>query len=321
MQSYFIYRTDHSSYFPENFSSLEKEALESVEGFQYLPTLPEPDEWGSQPLVLLTNSQTDLARYTAYRPFVKAVFHANSGYDNLLKDAYDWREIPVLLGNTIRAQAVAEWAISALFQQTQLLRHYPEWDKKRQWPRTLLSEKNILVIGAGHVGQIVIQSLRSLGAQFSVYDPYSNLKTVSHTMGNYNVVILCCHLHEETYYLLNEKFFAQAHPELCLINPARGELVQTESLLRFLARNPRATAYLDVHESEPYTRERYAQSPSVVASPHIAGVWNGLIDKLLQFEIQALQELIQEKRQTYPSTWNHRTLSFACERYGYPKKK
>jgi phosphoglycerate dehydrogenase-like enzyme len=135
------------------------------------------------------------------------------------------------------------------------------------------------------VGQILQRHLKA-----QVYDPWLNLS--ADLYAGYDVVILAASLNPESRGLLAETFFASCPEHLLLINAARAELIDQTALLQFLSRAPRARAVLDVHLSEPYSTAPYP-SHQVIATPHIAGVWAGLIEEMLRFEVQQLQEFTQ----------------------------
>ncbi len=84
------------------------------------------------------------------------------------------------------------------------------------------------------------------------------------------------HLNAETRHLIDARRLAQMKPTACLINVARGALVDEEALYQALIDGRIAGAGLDAYVQEPpdCTRPVY-QLPNVMATPHIAGVTDG----------------------------------------------
>ncbi len=272
---------------------MERQVMEGLTGVRYFGTGdPLPD---SGEVVLITNTHTDLGRWTQLRPRTKAVIHPNSGFDNLI-DA-DWSEVPTLLGNEIRAEAVAQWTLAALLQNLIPVRHHSHWPKDRRWDRPLLSSLKVLVIGMGPVGSLISESLAALGATPQRSDPYLGFELSLHQ--RFDVVILACSLNPSSRHLINEAFLAQQGDDFLLINPARGELVDEKALRDFFRRHPRARAVLDVHAQEPYPANYWSDWPQVIATPHVAGVSGGLIARMLEFEARALRAVLEHNLPTF----------------------
>lgn len=290
-----VKRADSSSYFPPGFEALERSKLEEIPGVKYLGTSVAPTQ--QDEIILLTNTHTRLQRFAYCRPQVKALIHPNSGFDNLAPDFYEWKHLPIVLGNSIRAQAVAEWTLSALFQHFTPLRHHGHWPSSRAWPRPLIRGTEILLIGYGHVGKILEVNLRSLGAKLSVHDPFENQH--AELKSRYAVVILAASLNPSSHAMLGSEFFKHAAPDLLLINPARGELIDEKALRDFLSSHPQARAVLDVHALEPYPADYWSEL-NVTATPHIAGVSETLINDMLRFEVEAIKAVVGGLTSTLP---------------------
>ncbi len=283
-----IKRTDSSTYFPADFFNREKERIESQTPYRYFSpqdNLPEQEE-----IVLITNTHTQLQNWQGLKDRVKLIIHPNSGFENL--ETKNW-QIPVVLGNSIRAQAVAQWCLTALYQETGFIRHQAGWPTQRYNPRRLSSELKILIVGFGHIGKILKCHL----PQAEVHDPWLgyNVKLPQ----KWDVVILAASANPKNQNMINHDFLAHCSEDLLLINPARGELVEKNALEIFLSTHPQARAYLDVHKQEPYSLNFYSSS-QIIATPHIAGVWDGLIEAMLEFEVETLKRL---EKNNIPSEW------------------
>lgn len=295
MGTLWIKRTDSSSYFPPHFQEMEKQALEGISGVQYLSATDPVPESGD--LCLITNTHTRLADWKTLRNRTRFILHPNSGFDNLLPDIGEWGDVPIVLGNAIRAPAVVQWAIACVLQHTVPVVHQSCWPKSRAWERPLLQDKNVLVIGLGPVGQGIAEALRGLGCLVDTHDPFLGHTADIHA--NHDIVILAASLNQKSRHLLNSGFFTTASPELLLINPARGELIDERALREFLHQHPKARAYLDVHAREPFPNGYWDDCPQVIANPHIAGVWAGLTDSLIRFEGNVIERF--QKGQGFPS--------------------
>lgn len=305
MKTLWVKRANSSSYFPANFEILEKNALESVPGVRYLAPTEMPQV--EQKICLITNTHTKLSDWDQWRDQIELILHPNSGMDNFTSDLKNWAHTPIVLGNPIRAQAVAEWILACLFQHFTPIEHHPTWPKTREWTRPLLSEKKILIFGFGHIGKMVNQALVSLGATPHVHDPYQG-KTMNLTE-KWDVAILCASLNSANHGLLNEEFFKVCSSELLIVNPARYEFINGNALKDFLSRSPNAKCFLDVHPEEPYIDNFWKDFPQIIATPHLAGVWSGLIEKMLQFEVDILADWTQKSQSEFTEKHSDLLLS------------
>jgi phosphoglycerate dehydrogenase-like enzyme len=89
-------------------------------------------------------------------------------------------------------------------------------------------------------------------------------------------VSLHLHLNAETRHILNARRLGLLKPTACLINVARGALVDEEALYERLAEGRLGGAALDVFASEPVDPNNpLIKLPNVIATPHISGTTNG----------------------------------------------
>ena len=75
--------------------------------------------------------------------------------------------------------------------------------------------------------------------------------TLDELLANSDFVILCIALTDETYHLINDKAFAGMKPGAVIVNMGRGQLIDTEALIRALDSGIVSCAGLDVFEQEP----------------------------------------------------------------------
>jgi phosphoglycerate dehydrogenase-like enzyme len=290
MKSFQVIRTDLSPYHGPNFEQIERDRLGNISGIQF-EQLSKADI--SRPTILITNTHTELKKLPPKLLHnTKLILHSNSGYDHFAHEAALWKNIPLVVGHEIRAQAVAEYSLSALFEGLIELPQHLMWSKSRNWERPLIKDQEAWVFGYGHIGKIVASTLRAIGAKVTVVDPYlDEIPTPKNDHSEARIVIACCSLNSSTRSMFNEKFFNRAHPELIFINGARGKLVEERALREFLLSHPKAQAFLDVFEHEPFN-ESWHHFPQVWKTSHIAGVYSGLDEGVVQFEEKTLKDFI-----------------------------
>lgn len=303
MDELWVKRTDSSSYFPPDFEARERSTLEALPGVRYLGAHEAPPPRGR--LCLLTNTHTRLSHWLPYRERVELILHPNSGFDNLIDEVESF-PVPCVLGNSIRAQAVAQWSLAALLQHHSPLKHFAHWPASRHWDRALLGDLSILVVGLGEVGRKLFRAIEALGAAPRVYDPFLGRPELP--PGPWDAVILCCSLNPGSRGMVGAEFLRNLSPRGLLINPARGELVDEPALRTFLRAHPEARAYLDVHAREPYPAAYWKDCPQVIASPHVAGVWSGLTESMIKFTEETLLLWRLLPPEEFLSTHRHQLL-------------
>lgn len=276
-----IFRTSTSPYFPSDFNQREKKTLESL-GLEMIPGFPCD--------VLITNTHTDFAKISpADLSKLKLIIHPNSGYDNYSTDLVRNVKAPMIIGNTIRAQAVAQYILSALMNHYAPVKHQTSWSSSREFKRPLLGELKISLIGHGHIGKILSTALRPLVKQLEIIDPFQNLNG---NIDNSDAVILACGLNFSNHHLVNDDFLNKLSSRALLINAARGELVDTNALANFLKKNQESFAVLDVFEKEPNDFGIFKGLNNVLTTSHIAGVFNSIDQATIDFEYNVLNDFL-----------------------------
>lgn len=297
MGHYTLLRRDFSGYFGPHFKELESQTLSAafasagVTGPVEYQTSFEACSEGD--VIILTNSQTDFESLPSdLLKRVKLIVHANSGYDNISLKFVEHHPFPIVVGNELRAEAVATYVLSCLYQETSTPPFSKIWDKRRQWPRKLLSELNILILGHGHIGEKVANSLKAIGAQVQIDDPYKNLK--ADRIENADVLLPLMSLNPTSRARVDSKFLSQLKEDILIINAARGALIETAPLVSFLKSNPRARAYLDVFENEPADINQFRKLENVHTSSHVAGVYTSLDQRLIEFEARVIKDFLSD---------------------------
>lgn len=122
-----------------------------------------------------------------------------------------------------------------------------------------LHGKTIGIIGTGKIGMATASIFNGFGCKLLGYDPVMNpqanavnLKYVSfhELLERADVVSLNCPLNEHTHHLINDSALKRMKKGAILINTARGGVVDTNSLIKYLLSNHLGGACLDVYDNE-----------------------------------------------------------------------
>jgi len=280
-----VLRCSVSPYQDSSFFELEKERLESL-GVSYTTKY----ERGENYNILITNTHTKFDELDINLDAVKLVIHPNSGSDNFPFEFVQKAGFPIVTGNEIRAQAVYEYIMGALLGHFCKIPNHKEWHTERTWHRFLLSTKKIQIIGLGMIGKKVSETLKVMGADVAIYDPFKNHFDLH--LKEADAIVVAASLNKTSRHLLNAEVFYKTSPDLLLINPARGEIVKTEDLVEFLKNNSGAFAYLDVFEKEPNDFSQFKDLNNIVTTSHIAGVSSFLNLSILEFEKKIIGDFL-----------------------------
>ncbi len=294
-----IYRLNASSYQQSNFFAKEKEALERIPDVVYLTSVSEIDR--DSPFILISNTHT-IPEEIPQEIIDKTILmiHPNSGYDNFGVDFCENSKFPILVGNPIRAHAVAEYILSCLLGHLCQVPNQRHWQEDRSWNRPLLRDQKVLIIGAGMIGKILMNTLCALCPNIKFYDPYNEeefikikrqIKKIEST--RFDVVILASSLNPKSAGMIDKEFLDSLSQKVLIINAARGGLIVQKDLEEFLLNNNEAFAYLDVFEKEPFLPSDLNSVSNINKTSHIAGVSNKLGDDIIQYEYHLVSEALK----------------------------
>ena len=295
-----IKRTSTSPYFSPSFKDLEIESLGP-----YVDILPSESRIATDILITNTHTNFDLLSDEQIKN-LKLVIHPNSGYDNFSLDFVKGLKAPIIIGSTIRAQAVSQYILSALLGHYSPISHHNQWDDQRKWPRKLISDLKITIIGHGHIGKILHNTLSSMVKDLTVYDPFQNLTQLNHQ--NSDVVILACGLNSKSRHIINKNFLNAIKESSLIINAARGELIKTNDLINFLKANDEAYAVLDVFEKEPNDFFDFKGLTNIKLTSHIAGVYENIDLHTINFETIVIKDFLELTRFDFKNKYQNMIL-------------
>ena len=81
-----------------------------------------------------------------------------------------------------------------------------------------------------------------------------------------------------------------SNPKIILINTSRGEIIKENDLIKFLSKNKKSTAALDVFEKEPYSGKLKSLSNTIL-TPHVSGYAEEIRNLM---ENEAVENIIRE---------------------------
>ena len=156
------------------------------------------------------------------------------------------------------------------------------WNLQDGLPIPRVRGKTLGLIGFGRIGQVVAQKAAGFGMNVTFYDPDASVKNVvdkelanevslKKLITESDFISLHAPLTESTRTLVNADFMHAMKSSACLVNCARGGLIDHDALLIALRQGHIAGAALDVFEPEQLTPDHpLLQLGNLIATPHVA---------------------------------------------------
>jgi phosphoglycerate dehydrogenase-like enzyme len=225
--------------------------------------------------------------FLARAPRLRMLAYAAGTVRDTVTSATFARDLLVTSGAAANAVPVAEytvaavlWANKAAFTERERLRGAELPALPRRHPVGSWG-KRIGLVGASHVGRLVVELLRPYHCTVVVADPYLTDEgaaalgvarvELDELLATCDVVSLHAPALPETAGMIGAAELARMMDGATLVNTARGSLVDHDALVAEL-RAGRLTAVLDVTEPEPLPADHpLLHLPTCVVTPHLAG--------------------------------------------------
>jgi len=226
-------------------------------------------------------------------PRLKGIVKYGVGIDAIDIPAAMARGIPVVNIPEYAERTVAEGAFAlmlALARKLPALRACMEregwaWPEPR-WLGRDIAGSTVGIIGLGRIGQAMARMAGSgFGAEVIAYSPHTppevfaaaGVERAAHLhdlLARSDFVTIHAVLNDATRALIGAAELARMKPTACLINVARGAIVDDAALIAALDAGQIAGAALDVYSEEPLARDGHPLSAlfgrdNVILSPHL----------------------------------------------------
>ena len=240
------------------------------------------------------------------------------GYDNI--DLAKASERGIYVTNTpipAEVNAVAEFTVALILALTrgivrshELMRRDPviAYRVRDSFLGKELNEMVIGILGLGNIGSRVAEKLRILGAkEILYYDPYVNNPTyrkvndLIELFSNSDVVTIHTPLTSETKGMVNYEVLSKAKRGIFIVNTARAEIIDRDSLIKALEEGIVAGVALDVFYKEPPDPGDYLlHSEKAIITPHIAAFTEKAFDEIDRICVEnVIKVLIRNEEPNY----------------------
>ncbi len=249
--------------------------------------------WG---MLKLTSEEID-----RYFPNLRAVFYA-AGTVQAFARPFIEKGIAVFSAWAANAVPVAEYTFAQIILANKGFFHLTYKQGSGPWKRSHGEghyngnyETKVGIIGAGMIGKLVIQKLKTLDKiDVLVFDPFlpdekaaelGVTKVDLHTIFS-ECQIISNHLanNEQTKGMLDAECFNRMGKDATFINTGRGAQVVEDAMIAAMKAEPGRLALLDVTYPEPPLPESELYTvPNIILTPHIAGSLHNEIHRMAEF--------------------------------------
>lgn len=239
---------------------------------------------------VVTRSGTAIDReFLESAPRLKVAARAGVGVDNIDLAEASRRGVVVINAPTGNTLAATEHTMALMLS---MARRLPQahasvtsgaWDRK-SFMGFQLHGRRLLVVGLGRIGTQVALRAKAFGMEVSAYDPYVSAarmeslgvkrrEDLHQGLSQADIVTLHVPATPETRGIIGRGEFEALRAGACLINCARGTLVDERACAEALRAGKLARVAFDVYSSEPPGAENPLMAPDladrVVLTPHL----------------------------------------------------
>ena len=239
---------------------------------------------------------------------LKVISRHGVGYDNVDIKYLKSNNIKLLITATANAVSVAEHVMYMILSLSKGITQYDQMVRSGQFRNAAnklltfeLLNKEILIMGFGRIGKILIKRCLGFDMKVNVYDPFVEKKYIEEQGGNKiedldlflkTADYLSIHmpLNDKTRNLINLNKLKTMKKNVIIINTARGGIINEKDLDEAVKNNIIFGAGLDVFVNEPIENDSpLLKNKKILLSPHSATFTQ---ECTIRMGIQTVQNLI-----------------------------
>ena len=252
----------------------------------------------------------------------------NVGIDNIDLDAVKQNGIKLTNVPSYSPDAVAEFAVLSTLR---LIRQSKAYERKMRvgnfmWAPNIgkeLHEMTVGIIGTGHIGGSALKYFQGFGCKIIAYNLVKYPEYQDYYVDNLDelyaqadVISLHVPLTNDDRHMIDDDAISKMKDGVYIINTARGELIDTDALIRGLDRGKIAGAALDSFENEaPIIQHDFKsfaaipdaklrnlmQRDNVLITPHVGFYTHTAVRNMVYSSLDNNKALFDSNGQTAPS--------------------
>jgi glyoxylate reductase len=267
-------------------------------------------------ILCMLSDKIDAEVMAAAGPKLKVISSYSTGVDHIDVDEATKRGIHVTFTSNILAEATADLTFALILALARKIIEANEFTKRKQWkvgwmPNLLLGTEvygmTLGIIGLGRIGTAVARRAKGFNMKIIYHNRStrnsqieSELKAeyvdINYILEQSDFLSIHTTLNNDSFHLLDEPKFRKMKKTACIINTARGQIINEPDLIKALKNNWIAGAGLDVYEKEPLSNSNpLLKMKNVIVLPHIGSATYQTRSKMSEVAVQNLLNILKGK--------------------------
>ena len=220
-------------------------------------------------------------------PKLGAIVCYGTGYDGIDLNAAAQRSIAVGHSPGANAASVADIAVILMLAATRRLLAADNYVRSGDWaaakpspmmrPQPGMLGRKVGVYGMGEIGRKIAARVAAFEAEVGYFSrsrhnvPYQYFPTLEALADWCSVLMIAVRAGADTHYVVNADILKRLGEDGCVVNIARGSVIDQAALVQALTDKTIAGAGLDVYAREPHAPDALTAFANVALTPHIGG--------------------------------------------------
>jgi len=220
-------------------------------------------------------------------PKLAAIVCYGTGYDGVDLNAAKHRNITIGHSPGANAASVADIAVTLMLAATRRLAAADDYVRSGDWaaakpspmmrPQPGMPGRKIGVYGMGEIGRKIAARVAAFETEVGYFSrsqrevPYRYFTSLEALADWCSVLMIAVRAGADTHHVVNADILKRLGEDGCVVNIARGSVIDQQALVDALTDKTIAAAGLDVYAKEPHAPDTLTAFPNVVLSPHIGG--------------------------------------------------
>ena len=264
------------------------------------------DMMDQETVAIITGLEPITAEVQKKSPALKVIAKHGIGVDNIDLGAAKKLGIRVINAPTTSGDSVADLAFGLMLALARKIPAADAYVKGGAWPKlfgTGVWGKTCGIFGFGSIGKKLALRARGFNMKVLAYDPYfDDAFAAEHgvvraepdaILKEADFISMHLPLLPSTRNFISEPELKKMKRTACIVNTARGGVIDEQALLKALKEGIIAGAALDVFSAEPPKHLDIGSVPNLITTPHVGGYTDDALRATSSFVCDALLKVLQ----------------------------